>query len=162
MCVFFKRKCLGLQKFLPLLSISTDFCSQNLWGLIFLAQESGAGEAGVGLGLLAPEISLQNFYPHGCGISPLFICYPHTTLDGCGFFNSVVVRLPFNLIFDGSQWWLFYILVVILMWLCEGRAMSAYAAILSRSSAWVFFDVVEVPTEFLQYPNDQCFELHIW
>ena len=25
-----------------------------------------------------------------------------TSLDGCGFFNSVVVRLPFNLISDSS------------------------------------------------------------
>ena len=55
----------------------------------------------------------------GCGTIPFDICAPPTILYGCGFFNSVVVRLPFNSISDGSEWWLFYILVVILMWLCE-------------------------------------------
>ena len=48
-------------------SIPTDFCSQKLWGLIFLALESWAGEPGVGLGLLASKVSLLNFYPGGCG-----------------------------------------------------------------------------------------------
>ena len=42
-----------------------------------------------------------------------------TILDRCGFFNSVVVRLSFNSTSDGSEWWLFYNLVVILMWLCK-------------------------------------------
>ena len=50
---------------------------------------------------------------------PVLGLCPLTSLDGCGFSNSVVVRLPFNLISDGSERWLFYILVVILMWLCE-------------------------------------------
>ena len=53
------------------------------------------------------------------GTSLFCICAPPASLDGCGFFNSVVVRLPFNSIFAGSGWWLFHILVVILMWLCE-------------------------------------------
>ena len=44
-------------------SIPTGFCSQKLGALIFLALESWAGGPGVGLGLLAPEISLLNFYP---------------------------------------------------------------------------------------------------
>ena len=29
-------------------------------------------------------------------------CYT-TNMDGCGFFNSIVVRLPFNSISDGSE-----------------------------------------------------------
>ena len=45
-------------------SISTGVCSQKLWGLIFQALESWAGGPGVGLGLLVPEISLSNCYPH--------------------------------------------------------------------------------------------------
>ena len=57
--------------------------------------------------------------PHGYGTSPFHISTPPTSLDGCGFFNSVVVRLPFNSISDGSEWGLFYMLAVILMWLCE-------------------------------------------
>ena len=55
----------------------------------------------------------------GCETSPLHICTHPTSLNGCGFFNSIVVRLPFNLISEGCEWWLFYILVVILMWLCK-------------------------------------------
>ena len=54
----------------------------------------------------------------GWGTSPFCACTPPSSLDGCGFFNSTV-RLPFNSISDSSEWWLFYILVVILMWLCE-------------------------------------------
>ena len=40
---------------------------------------------------------------HGCGTSPFCVSTPPTSLDGCGFFNSVGVRLPFNLISDGSE-----------------------------------------------------------
>ena len=53
MCGFFKRNLLGLQKFLGTNSIPTDFCSQKLWGLLFLALEPWAGGLGVGLGFLA-------------------------------------------------------------------------------------------------------------
>ena len=56
---------------------------------------------------------------HGCGTSPFHISTPPTSLDRCSFFNFIVIRLPFSLISDGSEWWLFYILVVISMWLCE-------------------------------------------
>ena len=45
-------------------------CSQKVWGLIFLALEPWAGEPGVGLGLLAPEISPLNFYPSHMGVGP--------------------------------------------------------------------------------------------
>ena len=75
----------------------------------------------VDLGLLAPEISLPNFYPCGCGISLFHVWAAPTSLGGCGFFNSIVVRLQFSSISDIHEWWWFYILVVILMWLCEGR-----------------------------------------
>ena len=55
----------------------------------------------------------------GCGNSPLHISTLPTGLDGCGSFNFVVVRPPFNLTSDGSEWWLFCILVIILLWLCK-------------------------------------------
>ena len=54
-----------------------------------------------------------------CGTSLFCVSDHSTSLDGYGFFISIVVRLQFNLIFDGSEWWLFYILVVILLWLWE-------------------------------------------
>ena len=53
-----------------------------------------------------------------CGTSSFHVC-ASPSLDGCGFFNSIVVRLPFKSISDGSEWWLFCIFVVILMWLCK-------------------------------------------
>ena len=43
-------------------SIPTDFCSQKLWGLIFLALEPWAEGPGVWLGLCTPQISLLSFY----------------------------------------------------------------------------------------------------
>ena len=45
------------------------FYRQKLWGLLFLeALVTWAEGPGVGLGPLAPEISLPNFYPpHVCG-----------------------------------------------------------------------------------------------
>ena len=73
----------------------------------------------------------------GWETSPFCICAPPTILDGCGFFNSVVVRLPFHLIFDGSEWCLFYILVVILMWLCE----EASRVCLCRHLDWKYLGV---------------------
>ena len=62
---------------------------------------------------------------HHMGIRLICISAPATSLDGCEFFNPVVVELPFYSILDGSEWWMFYILVVILMWLCE-EALHVY------------------------------------
>ena len=56
---------------------------------------------------------------HWCGTSPFFTSTLPTNLGWCCFFNSVVVRLPFNLISVSSEQRLFYIFVVILFWLCE-------------------------------------------
>ena len=99
-CRAFKRNFLGIQQFLPL--------TQSL--LVFIARSYGDLPSlhwypGVGLGLLAPKISLPNFYsPYvGCGTA----CSASRALlpvwNGCGFFNSIVVRLPFNLFSDVSE-----------------------------------------------------------
>ena len=46
------------------------------------------------LGLLGPKISLPNLYPPHVDVGPVFhISVPPTSLDGCGFFIAVVVRL---------------------------------------------------------------------
>ena len=84
-------------------SIPTGFCSQKLWGLTFLTLESWARGLGVGLGLLASEIAPKNFYLRGCGATLFHIHDPSTSLDGCGSFSFVGVRLPFNSISDVSQ-----------------------------------------------------------
>ena len=84
-------------------SIPVSFCSQILWGLIFLALEPWAEVHGVGLGFLTPKISLSSFYPpHVFGTRLFCVSALPTRLDGCGFFNSVVVRRLFNSI---SQFW---------------------------------------------------------
>ena len=103
MCGFSKRHFLGLQQ-PPPLAQSPLFLSHRLWGFTFLALESWAGGPGRGLGFLTPEISLLNCYPCGCGASLFCVCTPLTSLDGCGFLNSVVVRLPFSLISDVPEW----------------------------------------------------------
>ena len=51
-------------------SIPSEFCSQKLWGLFFLALEPSAGVPGVRLGLLTPKIPLLSFYPPHVGIGP--------------------------------------------------------------------------------------------
>ena len=82
---------------------------------------SGTGSLGCGEGTLrswnTPPEFLSTTY--GCWASPFHISYPATSLDGCGFFNAVVVRLPFNSISYNFEWWMFYSLVIILKWLCE-------------------------------------------
>ena len=70
---------------------------------------------------------------HGCGTSPFHVYAPPTSLDGCGFFNSIVVRLSFNSIFVSSEQRLFYILVVIWCGCAKGWAISAYATTLTGS-----------------------------
>ena len=117
MCGFFKGlELLGTLEVSSTDSIPTGFCNQKLWGLIFLALESWAGTGTTHPQLIPPKFITTTC---GCGTSPFHSSTPPTSLDGCGFFNSIVVRLPLNLISDGSEWWLFYNLVVILMWLCE-------------------------------------------
>ena len=51
--------------------------------------------------------------------SQLPISAPPTSLNGCFFFNCLVVRLPYSLVF--WQLWLFFVfkLVVVFLWLCE-------------------------------------------
>ena len=70
MCRSFNRNSLGTQQFLLLTQALLVFYSQKLWGLIFLLLEPWAQGPGVGLGLLAPEIALPNFYPPHMDVEP--------------------------------------------------------------------------------------------
>ena len=73
----------------------TGFYSQKLWEFIFLALEPWAEGPGVGLGPLAPETSLPNFYPPHVRVGTLLfrISASPTHLDMCSFFSSIVVGL---------------------------------------------------------------------
>ena len=120
MCGFFKRNCLGFQEFLLLTQSPLVFAARSYGDLSSchreLVLETWCGAGTPHSQNIPPEFLFTTCV---CGTSPFCICAPPTSLDGCGFFNSVVTRLPFNSISDCSEWWLFYILLVILMWLCE-------------------------------------------
>ena len=62
-CGFFKRNSPGLQKFLPPTQSPLVFAARSYGDLSSWHWNPGLGGADVGLGLLAPEISLPNFYP---------------------------------------------------------------------------------------------------
>ena len=97
--MFFKKKCFGLQNFLPPTQCPVVL-QPEVWGTYV----PGTGNLGwgpaVGLGLLTPAISLPKFYPSYMGVGPAHSMSPTppTSLDGCDSFNSIVVRIPFNLI----------------------------------------------------------------
>ena len=118
-CGFFKRNCLGLQNFLLLTQSLLIFADRSYEDFSWhwnpgLGAWCAAGSA------CSSDIPPEFFFTtQGWETCPFSICAPPTSLDGCGFFNSIVVRLPFNSISDSSEWWLFYIWVVILIWLGE-------------------------------------------
>ena len=136
-CGFFMGNCLGLQKFLPLTQSLLVFAARSYEDLSSWQRNPGPGVwcgDGTPCSLDIPPKFLSTTC--GCGTSPFCICSPPTSVDG--YFNSMVVRLPFNSISDGYESGLFYILVVILMWLCEEashvylsrQAIDTYAGIL--------------------------------
>ena len=67
MCGFFKRNCLEVQKFLPLTQFLLVFAARSCGDLPSWHWNPELGVPGVGLGLLAPKISLLNFYPSHIG-----------------------------------------------------------------------------------------------
>ena len=61
---------------------------------------------------------LQLMPCHESSLAWLPISTPPTGLDECFFFNSLIVGLPYNLIF--WQFWLFFVFkFVVVLWLCE-------------------------------------------
>ena len=90
------------------------FLQTEVIGLTFLALEPWAGWSVVGLGSFAPEVSLQIFILHPwVWDHPFCLSSPPTHLDECDFFNSLVVELPYSLIF----WWFW--VVVVLTFICK-------------------------------------------
>ena len=65
---------------------------------------------------------------------PLPVSAPPTGLDECVFFNSLVVVLPYSLIF--WQFWLFFVFKIdVVLFRCARRhSMSTYTFILAGSS----------------------------
>ena len=69
----------------------------------------GTGTLGCGVWCEAGTPCSQDIPPsflstiRGCRNNPFHVSAPPTSLDGCDFFNSIVIRLPFNLISDASE-----------------------------------------------------------
>ena len=118
MCGPFKSKCLGFQQYLPPTHLSLRcFLQPEVIGTFLPGTET----------LDWGWYSLLPKYP-----SRVFI---HSIAVGsaCPMFPPLLPRLrasyqsgwmwflfnSINSISDGSEWWLFYSLVIILMWLCE-------------------------------------------
>ena len=62
-----------------------------------------AGGPGMRLAHLAPQVPLLSFYLPHVDVGPAHSMSPPTSLDGCGFFNSIVFRIPFNSVYDGFE-----------------------------------------------------------
>ena len=103
-----RSTCLGLQKFFPLTQSLLVFAARSYGGLSSWLWNPGLG------GLCGARTPHSQDIPpeflsitRGCGTRLFCVSAPPTSLDGCGlvffFFNRVVVRLPFNLISDGSE-----------------------------------------------------------
>ena len=137
-CGFVKRNCLGLQNFLLLTQSPLVFAARTYGDLSSWHWNPGLRGLVWGWDFLLLRYPSQIFIHHMWMWDQPVSCLPPTSLDGCGFFNSVVVRLPFNSICDGYESWLFYILVVILMWLCE----EASCVYLSHHLDWKSMDLI--------------------
>ena len=126
-CGFFKRNFLGLQKFLLPTQSLLDFAARSYGDLS--SWHWNPGLRGLVWGWDSSLLlSLLNFYPPQLDVGPGFSASPpfHPIRMDVFFFNSIVVRFPFNLISNGSEWWLLCVLVVILMWFCEEASMISY------------------------------------
>ena len=104
-CVwYFKRNCLEFQNFIPPIQSLLVFVARSYEDLSSWHWKPRQG-SWCGFGTphsqdIPPEFLSTT---HGCGTSLACICDPPTSLDGCGFFNSIVVRLPFNSISNSSE-----------------------------------------------------------
>ena len=99
-CGFFKRNRLELLRFLLLTQSPLVFAARSFGDLSSCHWNPGLW------GLVWGWDALLLRYPSKIFIhytwvwdQPIHVSSPPTSLDGCGFFNSVVVRLPFNSIF---------------------------------------------------------------
>ena len=104
MCGFFKMNCLGLLMFLPLIQSLLVFVARVVENYIPGSETLDLG-AWCGAGAPHSRDIPPKLLSTTCmwGTNPFLVCIPTASLDGCGFFNSVVVRLPFNSITVGSE-----------------------------------------------------------
>ena len=137
-CGFFQKNCLRLQKSLPLTQSPLFFAARSFGDLSSWHWNPGLGawcEDGTPHSQDIPLNPLSTTC--GCGTSLFHLSTLPASLDGCGFFNSLVVRIPFNTFSDGSKWWLFYILVVIFVWCARRWAVYLCHHLDQQSWTWL-------------------------
>ena len=123
--------------------------------LIFTARSYGdfsalwpwAGGPGMGLELLAPQgtsaakVPLLIFHHYNWVWDPPILHLFPPYQSGCLFFIPLVIALLFSYIADGSEWWLFCSLVIILMWLWDEASITfTYFMTLTRSQILQLFN----------------------
>ena len=129
MCGFPKRNCLGVQQPPPLTQSPLVLAARSCGVLPSWHWNPGLGVRVWVWNFLFPRYPSWIFIHVGWGQPLLWLrasyqspwvwflqfysCHTSIQLD------TVVVRLQGNSISDIPEWWLLYILVVILMWLCE-------------------------------------------
>ena len=87
LCGFFKRNCLGLQKFLPLTQSLPVFAAKSMGVLSSWHWYPGLGVLLWGWDSSFPRYpSLIIYTTCGCGTRPVRVSTPPISLDGCGFF----------------------------------------------------------------------------
>ena len=111
-CEFFKRNCLGLQRFLRPTHSLLGFTAICYGVVLVLEPWAGGRELVWGWDPSLLRYPSQIFiHLHGlgpaCSTSPCL--HPSYQSGWMWLFNSVVVGLPFKLISDSSEWWLYYI-----------------------------------------------------
>ena len=121
------------------------FLQPEVIGTCLLVLEPWAEEPGVGLGYPS-----QIFIHHTWVWDQLGPCLHPSYQSRWMWFNSVVVRFLFNSIYDGSKLWLFYILLVILMWLCKEASHVCLHCHLDQKSVFYFEIVTRFDTSHTQ------------
>ena len=149
MCRFFKRNCLGLQKCLPLTQSPRVYAARSCGDLSSWHWNPGLGDLVWGWDSLLLKYPSWIFIHHTWGgTSPFCIFAPLTSLNGCGFLNSIVVRLPLNSISDGSE------LMAVLCFSCREKrwATSAYTTISTGNLHFHFHSVQNILKFSLSHP----------
>lgn len=87
----------------------------GLWGLVWGCDLLSSG------GTSATNISLQIISStHRVWDQPILHLHPSYKSQYGFFFKPLVVGLPFSRMLSGSEWWLFWSLVIILIWCGRG------------------------------------------
>ena len=148
-------------------AVPTGFYSQRFWGFISLCWNPGLQ------GVLLPRCSFwficTPMWDHPvCQLPPCFMSFPlrlpisasPTSLEECFLFNSLVVELPYSLIF--WQFWSFFVFKFVVFFDCARRqSASTYTSILAKSPYMELFWFQKRPL-LLNSNQEKKFPRHSW